>query len=193
MEVRRRVAGASPALAKRYAEALYDVLEEGQQEEALEVLRAVAAAWRQSRELRRFVAAPMVPVEVRVAALAEAIGRGIGHPLDMLLAMVLERRRLELLELLADSFEAVMEEHQGRRRVIVYTAVELSEAELERVRELAERVAGGAVKLEVRIDPEVIGGVRLQCGDTVIDATLRGYLTQLAHQLAATPVVGEAS
>ncbi len=185
--------GASPALARRYAEALYDVLEPDQREGALEVLRRVAKAWRASRELRRFLAAPMVPVEVRVAAVGEAIGQVIGHPLDMLLAMVLDRGRLELLALLADAFEAVIDENEGRQRVVVRAAVAPDESELQRLRKLAERLAGGPVKLQLKLDPSVLGGVRLECGNRVIDATLRGFLRQLAARVAQAPLSGNGS
>ena len=184
--------GATPALARRYAEALYDVLEANQREGALRVLQQVAKAWHSSRELRRFVAAPMVPVEVRVAALAEAAGVPIGHPIDMLLGMILARRRNELLSILPDAFEAVIDEHEGRRRVIIHAAVRPTDAELERLRSVAERIAGGEVNVQVRIDPALLGGVRLQCGDRILDATLKSFLRQLAQRLIETPISAEA-
>ncbi|MBC7287273.1 MAG: ATP synthase F1 subunit delta [Armatimonadetes bacterium] len=185
------MAAVSPALARRYAEALYDVLDEPQREWTLRALRQLAWAWRQSRELRRFVAAPMVPADVRITALGEAAGTAIAHPLDDLLLMLLERGRHNLLLLLADAFERVIDERQGQRRVIVHTAVPLSSDEVPRIVELAHRIAGGPAKIELRVDPSVIGGIQLQCGDRVVDATLRGHLERLAREIAEAPLIAE--
>lgn len=180
---------ARSALARRYAEALYDVLDnEAERQDALALLRHLADFWRSERDFRRLLAAPHIKPERRVEAAGQLLGVPIGHPVDFFLAMVLERRRHDLLPLLPQAFETVMDDHAGVTRVIVTTAVPLDEASRSRLVRIAERFAGRRVRLEERVQPEVLGGACLRVGDRVLDFTLRTLLSRMVARVAAAPL-----
>lgn len=180
---------ASSALARRYAEALYDVLDsEAERHDALALLRHLAELWRREHDSRKLLAAPHIEPERRVEAAGRLLGMPVGHPVDFFLAMIFERRRHDLLPLLPQAFEAVMDERAGVARVIVTTATPLDDAARSRLLRIGERLAGRQVRLEERVRPEVLGGVRLRVGDRLLDFTLRTLLSGMVEQVASAPL-----
>ncbi len=71
-------------------------------------------------------------------------------------------------------------------QVQVVTAYELQPAEQERISKLLVQYFDSRVELTMAVDAELIGGVRIRLGDTVIDASVRGRLNRFADALAAT-------
>lgn len=178
-----------PALARRYAEALYEVLETAEERErALRLARRLAEAWRAEPDVRVVLAAPSMPVAQRMGLIESLAGEALGHPMDYLAAMILERRRQDVLPLLPAALEEIMDEREGRTRVTVTTTAALDDDARARVARIAERVAGGPVKLEERVEAGIIGGLRMRVGDRLIDASLRGYLEQIVEQVASAPM-----
>jgi F-type H+-transporting ATPase subunit delta len=182
------VAALRPALARRYAEALYDVVEEEEREAVLAALRRVAEWWRQEPQVRRLLGTPNLPSEQRLEALEHLLGAPLVHPLDFLLLMLLERRRHGLIPLLPAAFEEVLDEQAQVTRVVVASAVELTEGQRRAVKALAQRLAGRAVRLEERVEPGLLGGLQLRIGDRLADASLRGHLERLVERLRQAPV-----
>lgn len=183
------MAAVRSGLARRYAEALFDVLGgDAERRKALEILRRLSQLWRQERDLRKLMAAPHVRPERRVEAAARLLGAPLGHPLDFFLTMVLERRRYGLLALLPEAFEAVMDERAGVARIVVSTAAPLDDELRARLTSIGERLTGRRVRLDERVGPEVLGGISLRVGDRVIDFTLRTLLSAMTEQLASAPL-----
>ena len=184
------MAAARPALARRYAEALFDVLGgDVERREALALLRRLAQLWREERELRVLLAAPHISPERRVEAISRLLEVSVGHPLDFFLAMLFERRRHDLLPLLPEAFEAVMDERAGVARVIVTTATPLDRSSRARLARLGERLAGQPVRLEERVRPEVLGGLSLRLGDRLLDFTLRTLLSRMVERVASASLL----
>jgi F-type H+-transporting ATPase subunit delta len=183
------VARVRPALVRRYAEALFDVLESAEERErALRLMKRVEAAWAAERGVRVVLGAPSMPVERRIELVRALAGEDLGPALTNLAAMVLERRREGVFALFGRALEDVMDERKGLVRVTVTTAAPLDGRARERVHALAERLAGGPTEVEEVVDEGVIGGLQLRVGDRLIDASLRGYLDQIVEQVVAAPI-----
>ena len=71
----------------------------------------------------------------------------------------------------------------NRARADVTAAAELSEEELQRIESGLEKYSGKTVQMETRIDPEIIGGVIVRLGGTVIDGSLRSHLGRIRAAL----------
>lgn len=183
------MASVRPALARRYAEALYDSLDSDEaRQQTLDLLRRIAGLWHAERDLRVFMAAPYLKAGHRVEALGKILGVPLAHPLDYVLEMLLERRRQDMLGMLPEAFEEVFDERQGMRRAIVTSPLALDDDTRARVKALAERIAGGPVRLEEQVDASMLGGLRLRVGDQLLDLSLRSQLARLVERLAATPL-----
>ena len=95
-----------------------------------------------------------------------------------------ENRRLGILPDIASAFEAERARAEKRNDVVVISAHEMSDAERDALGKAMTSRLGTRVDLRVEVDPELIGGVVIRTGDTVIDASIRGRLAQLAQSVA---------
>ena len=100
--------------------------------------------------------------------------------------LLVESGRIQEVAGIQQEFERLADEADGRIRATVTTAIELQPADRERVeRELSKRVKK-EVRLSAVVDPLIIGGLKLQYGDRVVDASVATRLQQLRRRLAAT-------
>lgn len=173
------------AAARRYAKAVFEL---AQQEGTVD-------AWvRRLTEIRELFADPQVatvlsnptiPTEQREVLIAES-----PHLFDdegtNLARLLIESGRIGDAQAIEEEFERLVDEAAGRVRATVTTAIELEREDRDRVeRELSKRL-NKEVRLSVVVDPGIIGGLKLQYGDHVADATVATRLQQLRRRLAAS-------
>jgi F-type H+-transporting ATPase subunit delta len=174
--------------ARRYAEAAFQIAErDGRVEEWLEQLDRAAAVVSDADSLRR-LENPRVPFDVRHTALVSAMGSDGGDVLPQvrnLLALILRRRRVELLIAVAREFRTLYNRRAGIVEATATSATELDEQEEAALRQRLERLAGGKVELTLKTDPSLLGGVQVRLGDQLIDGSVRGRLERLRGELAA--------
>ncbi|WP_165247744.1 ATP synthase F1 subunit delta [Paludisphaera soli] len=91
--------------------------------------------------------------------------------------------RLGLIAEIADEVRRQWDLKSGRVAVRVRTAAPLDEGQLEAVRKKVARLTPGTPVLQVEIDPELIGGLVVQIGDVVLDASVRNRLEQIRQRL----------
>lgn len=98
-------------------------------------------------------------------------------------AVLAENERLGVLPEVRVLFEGLKNAHEGSQEAVITSAFPIDAATLDRlVADLQTRFSG-KIKASVRIDPELIGGVRIAVGDEVIDASVRGKLAAMAAAL----------
>ena len=95
-----------------------------------------------------------------------------------------EHRRLEIISDIAAAYEAERARAEHRSEVVVTSAYELSPAEENAITVAMTKRLGTKVDLSKTVDPGLIGGVIIRTGDTVIDASIRGRLNQMAQNVA---------
>ena len=78
------------------------------------------------------------------------------------------------------------DEDAGRVRATVTTAVELTSKDRDRVAEELSKRLGKDIHLDVHVDPRILGGLKLQYGDRLVDASVATRLQQLRRRLAAS-------
>jgi F-type H+-transporting ATPase subunit delta len=96
-----------------------------------------------------------------------------------------ENRRIDLLPEIRVQFEALKNEREGVVEAEVHSAFELSEEQVADLVQRLEKSTGRKVRAQVRIDKELIGGVKLVLGDKVIDGSARAQLAALETALKA--------
>ncbi len=177
--------GTASGLAARYATALFELARERDALDRVgEELAQVDEMIRTTPELARLVNSPIVPRErLQEAVLALADRLELAPILRSFLGVLAQKRRLFVLPLIRRRYEAMLMEHRGETRAEVETAVPLDDAQLARLGEALERHAGRRVRLEVRVDPGLLGGLVVQIGSRRIDASLRTKLQNLELSL----------
>lgn len=168
--------------AKRYAIAAFELAQEHNDTDAwLDAVRQIAE-FMGDMEVKRVLENTRVSQEPKQRLVEAALGDLPQLPLN--LAKLLARKnRTELAVDIAAQFEQLLEQQRGVSRAHATTAVPLGDAERETLsRRLAEQT-GGEVILETTVDPELLGGVVVQIGDRLIDASTRARLRALRTSL----------
>lgn len=181
--------GTSRALARRYARALLDVASRQGPEAPLALrdeLRAFAPLLTGHAELRRALLAPGLGAEPRqrvLAALAERAGASA--VLRRLLELLASRDRVALLPDVVEAYAELANAARGVVSAEAVSAVALAEGQ---ARALAVALGGpaGPAELRCRVDPELVGGLRVTVGGKTYDGTVRTRLAALRRRLAAT-------
>src|ERR1700747_460907 len=97
--------------------------------------------------------------------------------------LLIESNRVREIAGVVEEFRDLADDAAGRVRAVVTTAVELPrEEQSELARRLGERL-GKEVALRAEVDPAVLGGLKVQYGDRLIDATIATRLQQLRRRL----------
>ncbi len=101
-----------------------------------------------------------------------------------LIRLLIEGRHVHRAPEILDEYERLVDEAEGRVRATVTAAVELSSDERELIGERLSKQIGKEVRITARVDRRILGGLRLQYGDHLIDASVATRLQQLRRILA---------
>ncbi len=170
-------------IARPYAEALYSLASQ----------KAALAEWSQMLETASAVA--------RDATMSDAIAnpkftranveqvffavmdKALSEEGKNLIRLLLQNDRLALLPIIAAQFEKLKAEQSGMLEADIASAFPLSDEQVKEMVGLLERRFARKVTAQVSVDPELIGGVKINAGDVVIDASVRGQLQNMAFAL----------
>lgn len=170
-------------VAKRYAEAAFGIATDtGTQDQWREDLESLAQL-AQHAQAGAYLASGRIPEAQKRIMVQRALDVS---PLAMNLALLLlQRNRLGLAPQIATAYNAMLDAARGIEQARVTTAVPLSEAEVQAVRERLREMSGARdVQIETRVDPALLGGLVVRIGDRVIDGSTRARLIQLKRSLA---------
>jgi F-type H+-transporting ATPase subunit delta len=170
--------------ANRYATALIDVLYPGQAEEGLLQLEQFASLLKDHPESRRFLENPAMSGERRTRLLKEvAAAFGFERRVANFIHIITSRNRLPLLEEIITEYRRLMDERLGILRARVTTARTLDPAQQQELSRKLEKITGKQIRMEVAIDPSLIGGVVAQVGSTIYDGSVRQQLQAFKSRL----------
>jgi F-type H+-transporting ATPase subunit delta len=172
-------------VARPYAEALFSAARsKGAAEAWLPLLEALA----QAIALPQIAALASDPRldDAQVFELVSSVTRSALPPeLAEFLKLAIENRRLAALPEVAGQFRRLKNAAEGSADCLIETAFALSDAQLgDLVGRLGSRFPG-RLKPELRVEPRLIGGVRITVGDRVLDGSVRARLDAMRAQLTA--------
>jgi len=174
-------------VARRYAKALFTV---GQKQGPAELdtygkqLAELAGALADSPEAMRFFRNPVFSVEEKKAVLKQITGKlELTKALVNFANLLADKSRLVSLPEIAEDFGAMLDEKNGIVSGKLVTAVSLSDTRKVELKERLEKQTGKKLVLDFDTDAEILGGVVLQIGDSVLDASLRAQLNILKETI----------
>jgi F-type H+-transporting ATPase subunit delta len=170
-------------LARVYAQALFAAALRESPEAASDVgdelsdfVRDVVLA---ESDVGEFLGSPAVGKKAKAAALAPALEGQTSDLLRGLIGVLARNNRLDLLRGIAGAYRHLLDERAGRVPVKVTAAVELSDAQRAAISASLKNILDQEPVLDVRVDPDLLGGLVVQVGDTVIDTSVRTRLQSL--------------
>ncbi len=175
------------AVASRYARALVDVILENKIDAdiARRQLQAIVEAVQESDDLRRVWESPAVLPEQKRAVL-DGIAKQIGavKPIRNFVAVLIDHRRIPMLNDIARQFEAELDAQLGFVEVDISSARTLTPGEKRDLENRVERMTGKKVRARYSSNPELLGGVSVKVGSTIYDGSVRGQLEKMRQQLS---------
>ncbi|HEX3604683.1 MAG TPA: F0F1 ATP synthase subunit delta [Candidatus Dormibacteraeota bacterium] len=174
---------ASDVLARRYAEAYFDLARQAGRIDEMGDDLGRAVDMLQQPAVAEAMRNPRVPLHERVKLITD-LTDGLGQPTRNLLRLLLERGRIGILGAVLDRYRLLADEATGVTRVQVTSAVPLDQRLEQTIRDTLGQKLGGRIHTSVRQDPSIIGGLIIRIGDRVIDGSLRTRLQQLRAALA---------
>lgn len=170
-------------IARPYADAAFELAREadalGPWAEALERLAAIASDLAMQERIGdpKFTDDQLHDLFVAVA------GDSLSPDQQNFVRILVENERLQVLPEIRDLFVAQKNEHEGVKEADITSAFPIDKASLASLKAELEARFKARLNIQVRLDPELIGGVRIAVGDEVIDASVRGKLANMAAAL----------
>jgi len=171
-------------IARVYAEALFDVAKQrGDLDEVHDQLGEVADALSTNRDLQVFFFSPYFSSEEKRDGISRAIA-GANQELVNFLELLAEKHRMPALFRIRARFDELWAKENKRLTVTVTSAVELDPSVAEEVGTAIEQQTGQTIELNTVVDEGIIGGLVLQVGNMVLDASIHNRLEKLRKEVA---------
>lgn len=170
--------------ANRYARALMDVLYPQTAEAGLLQLQSFNALLKEQPDASRLLENPTLSSDRR-RRLSKEIGAALGFDRRMtnFIDILIDRNRLPLLEEIITAYRKLLDERMGIVRALVTSAHPLDVSQQGELAAKLEQVTGKQVRMEVTVDPSLIGGVVAQVGSTIYDGSVRQQLHAFKSRL----------
>jgi F-type H+-transporting ATPase subunit delta len=173
-------------IARNYAEALLELARRaGNAPGWAKLIRDVASGMEQDETVSLFLESPKISEAQKNEILAAALSDRVPRLFLRYLQTLVRKRRQMLIPEIATEYESLLDMHEGRVHARVTVARETSEGEVSSIAQQLSRVIGKTVVPHVTVNPEILGGVVVKIGDTVMDGSVRTRLTRLKGQMLA--------
>ena len=172
-------------VSERYARALFDLAQDAGEIDAVRAdLKSLKAMLASSPELRRAVTSPAYSAEDKGRAL---VALAVKSKFDMLtakfLGLLTQNQRAAALSGVITAYEALWAAHTGVVGAQVVSAQPLSATQLKNIKSALRTALGQDPELEARIDPSILGGLKVKVGSKLFDASLKTKLDTLKFAL----------
>jgi F-type H+-transporting ATPase subunit delta len=168
-------------MAGRYATALFELaLEEKALDSVAADLDRFSFLLDSSGDLMRLVRSPVFSADEQERALAAVLEKAeIAGLTAKFLSLVVQKRRLFAVREMIKGFRTLTARHRGEVRAEVTVAEAISDANLSAIKDALREAAAKEIKLDVRVDPAMLGGLKVKLGSRMFDASLKSKLNSI--------------
>ena len=171
----------SAGIATRYSVALFELAcETGDLDRLSADVVTLRDTLAESADLRTLVQSPIYTREEATRAVSEITRRmDLSTNVQNTVALMATKRRLFTLPFVFDKIDELIDEYKGVITAEVISAQKLTEQELERVTQVLQKKTGKEIKLSIKIDPGLIGGLVTRLGSRMVDGSIRTKLSNI--------------
>ena len=167
-----------------WARALFEVAEEKDKLDVVrEQLGEFADALSEDQSMQVFFFSPYFSSQEKIDGLHKAVEGGDEILINTLEALV-EKHRMPALFRIRREFDGLWEEANQLLPVRITSAVELDDSTIKSIGDRIAEQTGRKVELAADVDPEILGGLQVRVGNTILDATIRHRLDQLRREVS---------
>ncbi len=147
-------------------------------------LQEIARITKLRGSLKDILQHPFIPLEDKKRILQSALGEYSTPLLERFFLLLVEKRRFTLLPLIAEQFQEEVDQFQGVQALKVRAAYPLTDKDQKELKTKLERWLKSKVRMDIQVDPQLIGGLVIQTRDQVLDQSIKGQLKRLQAQLS---------
>ena len=171
-------------LARVYSRALFEVAREQDKVDLLrDELVEITDALADSRELALFFFSPYFSTQEKTQALGRVL-TGADPVLVNFLELLIEKHRMPVLHRIREQYERLWEDANRMLPVEITSAIELDSKTTDSLGQTIGERAGRRVTLAAHVDPDILGGIVVRGGNSILDASIRTRLEQLRRHVA---------
>ena len=172
-------------IARRYASALYLVcLEKGILNQVEKELIYFSTTVKLNKDLYRLLTSPRISFEKKKELLKIIFTDSLSQVTFNLIFLLIDKKRETILPEISDIFSHIILENSNIVVARITTAFPLSSVEQEEIKTSISILTGKTVKMEIDLDPSIIGGLIVRVEDKVYDGSLTGHLKRLEQDMA---------
>lgn len=170
-----------------YGQSLYDLASsENLADDILCQMQTVRKLFNENPDYVRLLTEPSIPKKQRLALLDEAFGSDMQPYLLNFLKILVENGIVRDFGGCCRRYTALYNADRGIAQAEVTSAVPLSGQQLERLRAKLEEISGKKIQLQPKVDPSVLGGLRVSLEGKLLDGTVKGRLDDLRRKVSET-------
>ena len=170
--------------ARKYSAVLFELAKEKNEvNETGECLKLLKQSYKAIPEFRSFLFSFKLESAQKIEALGAIFGDDFTDLMSKFMKALLENKRQDLISDISDSYNLKTMESKKQLLVTAVTHEKLSDKLTGNVKKALERFFDKEVIMESTVDPNIIGGITLRIGNTVIDGSVRGNLSRLRQTL----------
>jgi F-type H+-transporting ATPase subunit delta len=171
-------------IATVYARSLFEVAQEHDSLDAVrEQIGQYADALQESHDLQVFFFSPYFSTEEKKEQLGNLL-EGADDAVTNFLELLVEKHRMPAIFRIRRELDSLWEDANQLLPVTITSAVELDGSTVEGIGKVIGEQTGRTVELTTTVDPDVLGGIVLRVGNSILDASIRNRLEQLRRQVA---------
>jgi ATP synthase F1 delta subunit len=172
-----------------YGQSLYDLaVEENLTDDILGEMAGVRDIFRENPDYITLLSEPSVPRKERLQLVDESLGGSLNAYHLNFIKILVEKGLVREYSACYKRFRKSYNESHGIADALVTTAVPLSEVQLSQLKEKLEKVSGKKVLLEQKVDPDILGGVRVDLEGQLFDGSVKGRLSELRKRVDETVI-----
>ena len=170
-----------------YGQSLYDLaVSEKITDEILMEMEAVKSIFAENPDYVTLLSEPSIPKKERLSLLDEAFGDSLQEYLLSFIKILVEKGLLRSFSACFKRYRASYNSDHGIEDAVVTSAVPLKEDSFKQLQKKLESLTGKTIILRQKVDPGVLGGIRVELEDRLYDGTVKGRLKELGRRFDET-------
>jgi F-type H+-transporting ATPase subunit delta len=173
-------------VADRYAKALLDLaISENAVDEYQNELIAVSEVFETEKDFTAFLHSPQKDLPAKKSLIIHVFKEQVTKNIFNLLLLLLDKKRIESLQDICSAYVKMADEHQNILNITVTAALPLTKEQIDSISEKFMAIYhGSSVKITVKTDNSLIGGIKVTLGDKLYDGTVKGQLSKMQSAVA---------
>lgn len=177
------------SVARRYAEAFFSIAREANKmDEFSTELGKIVQSIKETEGLGEYFAHPLVPAKQKKELATKIFAQAVSPMTLNFLLLVIDKKRETYLELIHQEYEDMADDSRNIKKAELISAMPVSDQDVQILADNLSRSTGKTIKLDLSVDPTMIGGLKIRVGDKIIDASVAKKLEMLKKNLTAAKI-----